>query len=165
MDLSLTASYDATPEEVFAIITDATFQEQVFASVQATSYDVAVQDSGDDMVMRFRWETRPVDVPAVARRFVGPTLVMAQTKIWHAAQVDGTREAEVEGEVTGVPVQVAGRTRIAPNGRLTTQAFDLHVTATVPVVGKRLERIVADAVRTRLEKKFEIASSWLAGAI
>jgi hypothetical protein len=152
---------------VFAIITDATFQEQVFERFSARSYDVAVGNAGGDMVVRVRWETPPTDVTAVARRFVGPTLVLAQTKIWHPADVDGAREAEVEGEVAGAPVRVTGRTRIVPDGRSTTQAFDLHVTASmpVPVVGKQLERVVADAVRARLEKKFELAWAWLSGSL
>jgi hypothetical protein len=167
MDLSLTASYDATPEEVFAIITDVTFQEQVFERFSARSYDVTVGDAGDDMVLRMRWEKPPGDVASVARRFIGPTLVVAQTKIWHPADVDGAREAEVEGEVTGAPVKVTGRTFIVPDGRSTTQAFDLHVTAStpVPVVGKQLERVVADAVQARLEKKFELAGAWLSGSL
>lgn len=116
MDLSLTTSYEATPGEVFAIITDATFQEQVFERFSARSYEVTVGEAGDVLFLRLRWETPPVDVAAVARRFIGPTLVVAQTKVWHPADVDGAREAEVEGEVTGVPVRVTGRTHIIPEG-------------------------------------------------
>ena len=163
MDVSLTASYDAPAEEVFAIITDATFQQQVLEQISASSHDVVVLDSGSDLVLRVRWESPTVEVPTVARRFIGQRLEVAQTKIWHPANQDGSREADVEGEVTGVPIAVTGRTRIVPHGRSTTQAFDLHVTATVPMVGKSLERLVADAVRARLEKKFEVAWSWLSG--
>jgi hypothetical protein len=167
MDLSLTASYDATPEELFAIITDPTFQEQVFERFMAPSYEVVIGDAGTVLVVRVRWETVPGTVASVARRFVGPTLMVAQTKIWHPADVDGAREAEVAAEVTGAPVRVTGRTRIVPDGRSTTQAFDLQVIASVsvPVVGKQLERVVAEAVRARLEKKFEVAWSWLSGSI
>ena len=44
MHLSLATSYDASPEEVFAMITDVTFQEQVFQQLRAQSYDVTVGD-------------------------------------------------------------------------------------------------------------------------
>lgn len=165
MDLSLTTSYDATPEEVFAIITDATFQEQVCQRLHAPSYDVAVGDSGDDMVLRVRWETSPTGVPSVARPFVGTTLILAQTKIWHPADSDGAREADVEGEAAGSRVRLSGRTYIVPTGRSTTQTFDLHVTTSLPALGDRLERVVTDAVRTRLETKFELAWSWIAGSL
>ncbi|TDW21875.1 DUF2505 domain-containing protein [Kribbella kalugense] len=165
MRLSLATSYDASPEEVFAMITDITFQEQVFERLQVPSYDVMVGGDGDDLAVQFHWQTRASDVPVVARRFVGHTLELAQYKVWHRADVNGAREADVDGEVTGVPVKVTGTTRIVPAGRRTTQAFELHITASVPVVGKGLEQVVADAVRVRLEKKFEVAWSWLSGSL
>ena len=165
MDLTLVTSYDASPEEVFAMITDVTFQEQVFERMWSRSYDVEVGDSGGDRAVRVHWQTQPVDVPVVARRLVGHSLVLAQNKLWHRPDVDGAREAEVDGEVAGAPVRLTGRTRIVPEGRGTTQAFELHVTASLPVVGKGLEQVVAEAVRVRLEKKFEVAWSWLAGSL
>src|SRR6266516_4962837 len=77
MDLSLATSYDASPEEVFAMITDVTFQEQVFERLRVPSYDVVVgrDDLGaaDDLAVRFHWQTRAADVPVVARRYVGHT--------------------------------------------------------------------------------------------
>src|SRR3954453_14822032 len=121
MDLTLVTSYDASPEEVFAMITDVTFQEQVFERLRARSYDVEVGDFGDGRAVRVHWQTQPVDVPVVARRLVGQSLVLAQNKIWHRPDVDGAREAEVDGEVAGAPVRLTGRTRIAPEGRGTTQ--------------------------------------------
>ncbi|TCC30944.1 DUF2505 domain-containing protein [Kribbella speibonae] len=165
MDLSLATSYDASPEEVFAMITDVTFQEQVFQRLQAQSYDVVVGDDGDDLAVQLHWQTQVSDVPVVARRFVGNTLELEQSKVWHRPDADGARLAEVRGALTGVPVKLTGTTRIVPEGRGTTQAFDLHVIASVPVVGTRLELLVAEAVRVRLEKKFEVAWSWLDGAL
>jgi hypothetical protein len=165
MDLSLATSYDASPEEVFAMITDVTFQEQVFQRLRAQSYDVVVGDDGDDLAVQFHWQTQVSDVPVVARRFVGNTLELEQSKIWHRPDIDGSRQADIDGALAGVPVRVTGTTRIVPEGRGTTQAFDLHVTASVPVVGARLELLVADAVRVRLEKKFEVAWSWLSGSL
>lgn len=165
MHLTLATSYDASPEEVFAMITDITFQEQVFERLQVQSYDVVVGDAGDDLRVRCHWQTQAFDVPVVARRFVGNTLELAQVKVWHRADVDGARAADVDGEVTGVPVKVTGTTRIVPAGRGTTQAFDLQVTASVPMVGKGIEQVVGDAVRVRLEKKFEVARAWLSGSL
>ena len=117
VDLRLTASYDATPEEVFAMITDTTFQEQVFERIRSQSYDVVVRDTGDDTVVRVWWETRSVDVPAVAKRFVGQPLVVAQTKIWHPADREGARDGE--GEVADAPINAHG-----PNADLVRWATD-----------------------------------------
>jgi len=126
---------------------------------------VVVGDDGDDLAVQFHWRTQLSDVPVVARRFVGNTLELEQSKLWHRPGIDGARQAEIGGALTGVPVKLTGTTRIVPDGRGTTQAFDLHVTASVPVVGARLEQLVAEAVRVRLEKKFEVAWSWLSGSL
>src|SRR5947208_1710567 len=107
MDLSLAASYDASPEEVFAMITDVTFQEQVFEQLRVQSYGVQVGDDGDDIAVQVHWMVS--EVPVVARRFVGHKLELAQSKRWHRAGVDGAREADVDGGVTGT-AGVAGAT-------------------------------------------------------
>ncbi|HET6742129.1 MAG TPA: DUF2505 domain-containing protein [Kribbella sp.] len=169
MDLSLATSYDASPEEVFAMITDVTFQEQVFEQLRAQSYEVMVGDDGEDVAVQVHWQV--LDVPVVARRFVGNKLDLAQSKRWHRADVDGAREADVDGGVAGGPgvtgasVKVSGTTRILPVGRGTTQAFDLRITASTPVVRGTLEQLVADAVRARLENKFKVAARWLSGSL
>ncbi|MGZ0153484.1 DUF2505 domain-containing protein [Kribbella sp. WER1] len=169
MHLTLATSYDASPEEVFAMITDITFQEQVFEQLRAQSYGVQVGDEGDDVAVKVHWMVS--EVPVVARRFVGHKLELEQSKLWHRAGVDGAREADVDGGVTGTAgvagatVKVAGMTRILPVGRGTKQAFDLNITASLPVVRGTLEQLVADAVRARLENKFKVASRWLSGSL
>ncbi|HZX06224.1 DUF2505 domain-containing protein [Kribbella sp.] len=169
MHLSLATSYDASPEEVFAMITDITFQEQVFEQLQTQSYGVEVGDDGDDVAVQVHWLVS--EVPVVARRFVGNKLELEQSKRWHRAGLDGAREADVDGGVTGTAgvggatVKLSGTTRILPVGRGTRQAFDLHITASLPVVRGTLEQLVADAVRARLENKFKVASRWLSGSL
>ena len=71
MELKMSASYDATPEEVFAIVSDATFREQACEKTKALSYDVQVTESGGDTIVRVSREMPANDVPDIARKFVG----------------------------------------------------------------------------------------------
>ena len=114
MDLNLSASYDATPEEVFAIITDATFREQACEKTKALSYDVTVTDSGGDTVVRVQREMPSDSVPDIARKFIGQTLTLVQTETWHPAAVDGSRHADVKGEISGAPVTFEGTSASSP---------------------------------------------------
>src|SRR6266498_1896203 len=100
MELKLSASYDATPEEVFAIITDATFREQACEKTKALSYDVEVKES-DGISRRTRMMVSP---PDIAKKFVGQTLTVVQTETWHPAKPDGSRDADVTGEISNTPV-------------------------------------------------------------
>ncbi len=124
MELKLSASYDATPEEVFAIITDATFREQACEKTKALSYDVEVKESGGDTIVRVRREMPSDNVP------------------------DNT------------PVTLKGTAGVKATGTSTVQSIDLDVKVAVPLIGKKIEPFVVDAIRAGLEKEHELARDW-----
>ncbi|MFF0344302.1 DUF2505 domain-containing protein [Kribbella sp. NPDC004875] len=162
MELKLSASYDATPEEVFAIVTDTTFREQACERTKALSYDVQVSTSGADTVVRVRREMPATDIPDMARKFVGETLTVVQTETWHAAAADGSRTADVAGEISNTPVTLKGTASITPNGAQTVQAIDLDVKVAVPLIGKKMEPFVVDAIRAGLVKEHDLGREWSA---
>ena len=159
MELKLSASYDATPEEVFAIITDATFREQACQKTKALSYDVQVSESGGDTIVRVSREMPSDDVPDFARKFVGQTLTLIQTETWHAAAADGSRKADVVGEISNTPVILKGTASIS-GGAHAVQAIDLDVKVAVPLIGKKMEPFVVDAIRSGLQKEHDLARDW-----
>lgn len=163
MELKLSASYDATPEEVFAIITDATFREQACERTKALSYDVKVTQSGGDTVVRVQREMPSNTVPDIARKFVGQTLMVVQTETWHPAKPDGSRDADVTGEISNTPVTLKGTAAIRSDGAKTVQAIDLDVKVAVPLIGKKIEPFVVDAIRSGLTKEHELAREWHEG--
>ena len=159
MELKLSASYDATPEEVFAIVTDATFREQACEKTKALSYDVQVTESGGDTIVRVSREMPANDVPDIARKFVGQTLTVVQTETWHGAAADGSRRADVVGEISNTPVTLKGTASISGDGQA-VQAIDLDVKVAVPLIGKKMEPFVVDAIRSGLQKEHELARDW-----
>jgi uncharacterized protein YndB with AHSA1/START domain len=160
MELKLSASYDASPEEVFAIVTDATFREQACEKTKALSYDVKVTTSGADTVVRVQREMPSDDVPDIARKFVGQTLTVVQTETWHAAKPDGAREADVQGEITNTPVTLKGKASIRAEGGKTVQGIELDVKVAVPLIGKKIEPFVVEAIRAGLAKEHELGREW-----
>jgi hypothetical protein len=160
MELKMSASYDATPEEVFAIVTDATFREQACEKTKALSYDVKVSQSGGDTVVRVQREMPSDDVPDIARKFVGGTLTVVQTETWHPANADGSRNAEVKGEITNTPVTLKGTASITSTGGDTVQAIDLEVKVSVPLIGRKIEPFVVDAIRKGLQKEHDLGRDW-----
>jgi hypothetical protein len=160
MELKMSASYDATPEEVFAIVTDPAFREQACEKTKALSYDVKVSASGGDTVVRVSRKMEATDIPDMARKFVGETLTVVQTETWHAAAADGSRTADVVGEISNTPVTLKGTARIAANGAQTVQAIDLDVKVAVPLIGKKLEPFVVDAIRSGLQKEHDLGHEW-----
>ena len=160
MELKLSASYDATPEEVFAIVTDKTFREQACEKTKALSYDVNVSQSGGDTVVRVSREMEAKDIPDMAKKFVGQTLTVVQTETWHPAAADGSRKADVSGEIANTPVTLKGTASITPNGAQTVQAIDLDVKVAVPLIGRKMEPFVVDAIRNGLQKEHDLGREW-----
>jgi hypothetical protein len=165
MELKLSASYDATPEEVFAMVSDTTFREQACEKTKALSYDVKVSESGGDTIVRVQREVRANNVPDIARRFVGQTFTLVQTETWHPANADGSRDADVQGEISGTPVTITGMERIAAEGdSKAVQSINLDVRVAVPLIGRKVEPFVVDALRYGLQKEYELGRSWHDGA-
>ncbi len=160
MELKLSASYDATPEEVFAIVTDATFREQACQKTKALSYAVEVTESGGDTIVKVQREMPSDDVPDIARKFVGQTLTVVQTETWHPAKADGSREADVRGEISNTPVTLKGTAQITAAGASTVQSIELDVKVAVPLIGKKIEPFVVDAIRSGLQKEHELGKDW-----
>ena len=160
MELKMSASYDATPEEVFAIVSDATFREQACEKTKALSYDVKVTESAGDTVVRVEREMPAENIPDVARKFVGSTLTVVQTETWHAANADGSRNADVKGEISNTPVTLKGTAKIASDGGQTVQSIDLDVKVNVPLIGRKMEPFVVDAIRSGLQKEHDLGRDW-----
>ncbi|HZX07783.1 DUF2505 domain-containing protein [Kribbella sp.] len=160
MELKMSASYDATPEEVFAIVTDTAFREQACERTKALSYDVKVSTSGGDTVVRVSRKMEAKDIPDMARKFVGETLTVVQTETWHPAAADGSRTADVSGEISNTPVTLKGTARITANGAQAVQAIDLDIKVAVPLIGKKMEPFVVDAIRNGLQKEHDLGHEW-----
>ncbi|GAA3120849.1 DUF2505 domain-containing protein [Kribbella aluminosa] len=160
MELKMSASYDATPEEVFAIVTDTAFREQACEKTKALSYDVKVSTSGNDTVIRVSRKMEAKDIPDMARKFVGETLTVVQTETWHPAAADGSRTADVSGEISNTPVTLKGTARIAANGAQSIQAIDLDIKVAVPLIGRKMEPFVVDAIRNGLQKEHDLGHEW-----
>lgn len=164
MELTQSASYDATPEQIFAIVTDPAFREQACEKTRALSYQVTVTESGGDTVVRVQREMPSDDVPDIARKFVGSTLTVVQTETWHPAGPDGSRVADVRGEIPGTPVSLKGTARITGGAGQAVQAIELDVKVAVPLIGKKIEPFVVDAIRSGLVKEHELAHAWHDGS-
>ncbi|MBP2355451.1 hypothetical protein JOF29_006561 [Kribbella aluminosa] len=100
------------------------------------------------------------DIPDMARKFVGETLTVVQTETWHPAAADGSRTADVSGEISNTPVTLKGTARIAANGAQSIQAIDLDIKVAVPLIGRKMEPFVVDAIRNGLQKEHDLGHEW-----
>jgi hypothetical protein len=154
---------DATPEAVYAVLTDPAFQE---AKCEATtagdghSVDVAP----GPVAARVRTERQlPSDgLPDVARSFVGDTLTVVEVQDWSAAGPDGLRESTVDMHVKGAPLTLKGFLRLEPDGAGTVEVIDTELKANVPFIGSKIERAAADPIEAAITIEIRLLREWLA---
>jgi hypothetical protein len=162
MDLKLSTKYDASPADVFAIISDPAFREEACVQTHAVSYDVSVTQSGSDTVVKVVREMPTEQIPDFAKKFVGATITVVQTETWGPAAADGSRRASVRGEVKGTPAGFTGTASISGDTGQTVQAVDLDVKVAVPLIGRKMEPFIAQAIEAALVKEQKIGQTWRA---
>ena len=115
-------TYDASPAEVYAMLSDPAFREEVCRAQQVVSAEVTLtpRDAGGfHLVVDQVQDT--AGLPSIARRITGGAA--------------GTREV-----------------------------VELDVKVKVPLVGGKLEALMADNIKSGLEVEQGVGTAWLAGA-
>ncbi|MDQ3424563.1 MAG: DUF2505 domain-containing protein [Actinomycetota bacterium] len=164
MQLRSELTYDAPPDEVFAMLCDQDFRETVCAATQATSYDVTVDVVGDGVRVRVhRVMPLPSDVPDMARKLVGDSIEIVHTEEWGPAQADGSRTARLRVEVPGKPVTMPGTIVLAARGTGSHESLEGDVKVSVPFVGGKLEQEIARGILAAIEVEGSVGRAWLAG--
>ena len=164
MRLTAELRYDAGPADVFAMLTDAAFQERKLAATGAVAHEVEVAARGDGGAVVTTRRTMPTDqVPDLVRNLVGPTLTIVQVEEWGPAAADGARAGTVTAEVSGAPVRLTGTQRLSAAGAGSVETLDAELKARIPIIGGRVERAAEPAITAAVQVEEREGRAWLAG--
>jgi hypothetical protein len=166
VELTVTIEYAATPQEVFAMLIDRAFQDEVCLATGALRHTVSIEASGDGTRITTE-RTLPSDqLPDFVRRFAGDTLTVRRVDDWRPADGGGAgaggRNGTVVVEITGAPVRLTGRVSLAATGAITREQVTGDLKAAVPLIGGKVERAAEAPIRAAIAKEHEIGARWLA---
>jgi hypothetical protein len=157
--------YAADRAAVFAMLTDAAFQERKCAATGALESEVEVERFPDGSATIRTQRRMPTEqVPDYARAFIGGTLLIVQVDDWAAPGPDGVREGTVVVEIKGAPIRFAGSLRLGPagvDGTGTLEAIDGDIKASVPLIGGRMERALEPALKAAIRVEEREGRAWL----
>ena len=146
-------TYDASLEEVSAMLTDPAFRERVLERMRVVRGSVTVEDG----VVTIDQVQASSGLPSFATKLVGEEIRIVQVEAWR------TREhADVEVTIPGKPGEMAGTATLAEAGGRTTERVDLEVTVRLPLVGGKIEGLVADMLGKALDTEHRTGVEWLA---
>ena len=156
MDISTGLDFAATPQDVYAMMTDQAYLEQVCVASESLSYDASVNGSSTRT-------SRTLASPDSAARFTGPQLTVVEEVQWGDAETDGARTGSLTMTVLGQPVRLNGRLQLRPGGRGTTVDLTGELKVAIPLLGRKMEESAAPAVLAGFRTQQRVGDSWLAG--
>lgn len=153
-------SYDAPPDEVFAMLADPAFRAKVCEAQGVVSHDItltpAEDKAGFTLVNDQVQDT--AGLPSIAKKIVGDTTRAVIEEDW-TSRTGGT----VSITAPGKPTTATGTVRLEAHGGGTTEVVELDVKVKVPVIGGKLEKLMAENIEAGLEVEQGIGTAWLGG--
>jgi uncharacterized protein YndB with AHSA1/START domain len=150
--------YDAPPDTVHAMLADPEFREKVCAAQHATTSTVEIRPDGDGMSVQVD-QRRPSDgLPGFARKIVGDDIQILQKEDW-----SGSTHAVLAVTIPGKPGELEGTIRLAGDGIASTQTIEGDLKVGVPLIGAKLEALIADLLTQALRAEERVGRAWLGG--
>lgn len=146
-------TYDATAEAVAAMLDDPAFREAVLRKQQVVRGSVDI----DGDVVTIEQVRSADDIPAFARTFVGDEILIVQTENWTSPS-----SADVRLTIPGKPGEAVGTLELVESGGITTESIDLDLTVKVPLVGGKIEKLIAGIFSSALDIEQRVGREWLA---
>lgn len=154
MKLEHSVRYDATPADVYAMLTDPAFREKASWAQQVESVDVQV--TGGEV--RIEMVQPNTDIPVFARAFAGETTRAIQSESW-----TGGESADFSVTTPGKPAGISGTRRLVADGGGTLDTFDGEARAKVPLIGGKIEKLIGEKLKQGWDTEHEVGNAWLTG--
>lgn len=145
-------TYDAPPERVLAMLHDPAFRAEVCEATGVLRHDVRVE--GHHVVLE-QWQS-PQGIPSFATKFVGDEIHIVQDERW---------TPEGRGDITvtipGKPGDMTGTAVLTPTGSGTVEQIDMTIKVGIPLVGGKIEGLIADLLLRALKVENRVGRAYL----
>ena len=158
MRFSHELTYDAAPEEVYAMLADPSFRERVSLAREVVSFDVTVTPSDSGFTLVNDQVQPTAGLPSFAKKFAGETTKAIQREEWSSPS-----DAVLTIETPGKPTSMKGTITLTPSGAGTVERVELDIKVKVPLIGGKLESLMADQVREGMDVEQQVGAAWLRG--
>ncbi len=153
-----TSTYDAPAGDVFAMLSDPDWRKAVGAAQGVVSSTVTVTPQGAGCRIVVDQEQNTAGLPAIAKKIAGETTRAVVTEVW-ASPTSGTIEILAPGK----PTKATGTVTLESDGTSTRHVTDLEVTVKVPLLGGKLEQVMADNIGKGMVVEQTVGAAWLEG--
>jgi hypothetical protein len=156
--LTYELTYEAPLTDVGQMLMEPSFRERVCAAQGALRSEVSVGPGGGGMKVVIDQVQAAAGIPGFAKKFVGDEINLVQTELWSDMET-GT----VEVEIPGKPGQMSGTMTLREAGGTTTETVAMEIKVGIPLVGGKIEALIADLLRKALRAENAVGRTYLAG--
>ena len=144
--------YDATAAAVAAMLDDQSFREAVLERQKVVRGSAVV----DGDVVTIEQVRSGHDLPSFARTFVGDEILIVQKETWTSPT-----SADIQLLIPGNPGEASGTLVLTESGGTTTETIDLDLSVRIPLVGGKIESLVAGLFGHALDVEHRVGVEWL----
>ncbi|GGB39376.1 hypothetical protein GCM10011492_32690 [Flexivirga endophytica] len=163
MKIEETWSYDAPADRVFEMLLDPAFQEAKCAATGALSHSVSIKEQPPRQVIETHREMATEGLPENVARLVGKTLKVIEVQSWGEQGEDGSRVADIDVSIGGLPINYVGTIRMTSDGDSTDMRVSGDLRAKIPLVGGKVESASAPAISSGVQIEAQTGKEYLAG--
>lgn len=156
--LTYDLTYEAALTEVGEMLMDPAFREQVCDAQGALRRTVTIGPDGGGMKVVIDSVQAADGIPGFARKFVGDEIQLVQTEKWTDME-----NGLVDVVIPGRPGSMSGTMTLREAGGTTTETVDMEIRVSIPLVGGKIESLIADLLRKALKAENAVGRRRLAG--
>lgn len=153
--------YPRDPEGLKQMYLDREYQAAKYQALQDRSTDIQeLAETADGWRLTVE---RQVDanLPDLAKKVLGDTNRLIQREVWTKSGEDYLCDVVIDSP--GKPVTITGSMKMEKTGPETSNwHVDFQIKASVPLVGGKIEAMVAEEAQANLAKEYEFNKQWLA---
>lgn len=146
-----------TVAEVAALAADPAFRAAVAGYQHALRSDLQVTPTSTGQDIRFEYVHGTDRVPSFAKKLAGEEIPIIQEEHW-----SGDR-ADVLITIPGKPGDMKGTIQLEQRGDDVAQVIDLTVKVSIPLVGGKIEDLIAGLLQKAMRAENKVGTKWLAG--
>jgi uncharacterized protein DUF2505 len=151
------ATFAASVETVYSTLVDEAFLTARLKDIGGKGAALLDHRTSDDSVdIKLRQGVDAQQLPGAVRSILSGDLVVEREERWRG------REAAGRATINGVPAEIRSRSRLAANGNGTELVVSAEVRVGIPLIGGKIEKVVAEQVTKLLTAESEYAEKWLA---
>ena len=157
--LSYDLTYEASLTDVGEMLMDPAFREEVCDAQGAIRHTATVGPKAAGMEVVIDQVMPAQGIPGFAKKFVGDEINLIQTEQWSDIETGA-----VEVVIPGKPGQMRGTIRIRESGGTTTETVAMEIKVSIPLVGGKIESLIADLLRKALRAENSVGRDFLSGS-